>query len=237
MDFLVQILILSFSAAIINNYTLVWFVGSCSFLGCTSRLDTATGMGLAVTFVMSVSGIFSWVMMEYVLRPHALDWIHPGIDLHVLNVLVYMIIIAAAVQVVEMYLRKFFPPLYRAFGIYLPLIVTNCAVLLACLQIEPHVYRRSEYWGIVEGTTYITMAGLGYTLALVIMAGIREEMQLSNTPKPFRGPGIALIIAGVLAMAFMGFSGVDKSLETIFHSTKTVAAEPVTDNAATPKPH
>lgn len=237
MDFFLQILLLSFSAAIINNYTVVWFVGSCSFLGVTGRLDTATGMGLAVTFVMAVSGFIAWPIMEYVLKPGALA---TGVNLEVLGVVVYIIIIAAAVQVVEMYLRKFFPPLFRAFGIYLPLIVTNCAVLLACLQIQDHViikHHGIEHWSLIEGTTLAIMAGLGYTLAMVIMAGVREDLQMSRLPRFFRGPAIALIVAGVLAMAFMGFTGVDKNLQLLLLPPKpvhTVATTPVEPQAQHP---
>lgn len=219
MDLILQLILIAFSAAVINNYVLHYFVGSCPFLGVSKRIDTATGMGLAVTFVMAVSGLLSWLLTEYVLKANALM---KDVDLSVLCTLAYIIVIAASVQLVEMYLRKFFPPLYRAFGIYLPLITTNCAVLFACLEIQKHVTSSdpSQYWSLIPSITLATFAGLGFTLALVLMAGIREELELNDVPSALRGPGIALIVAGILAMAFMGFQGVDKALEAILLPAK-----------------
>lgn len=219
MDLVLSTILLAFTAAIINNYVLHYFVGSCPFLGVSKRLDTATGMGLAVTFVMAVSGLLSWLLTEYVLKAGALK---ADVDLSVLCTLAYIIVIASSVQLVEMYLRKFFPPLYRAFGIFLPLITTNCAVLFACLEIQKHVTTSDpgQYWGLIPSLTLAIFAGLGFTLALVLMAGIREELELNDVPAALRGPGIALIVAGILAMAFMGFQGVDKALEAILLPAK-----------------
>ncbi len=220
MEYLSTILLIAVSAALINNFVLHYFVGICPFIGVSRRTDMAFGMGAAVTFVITVAGLLSWLLTYYVLRRGApvstWVWTHVGgtgtVDLRVLNYIVYIFVIASAVQLVEMYVRKFFPPLYKAFGVFLPLITTNCAILFACLWIMKNVSEVEDpagMWGLGESLTLSFFGGLGFTLAIVIMAGIREELDLCDVPKPLRGAGITLIVAGVLALAFLGFTGMD----------------------------
>lgn len=214
-------ILLLLTAAVINNFVLIYFVGICSFLGVSKKISPAFGMGLAVTFVMTIAGFLSWLFTYYVLRPDApiavwmfnllnITGVRP--DLSILSYLVYIFVIAAAVQFVEMYVRKFFPALYNAFGVFLPLIATNCAILFACLEIMKQLQDPTKLWSLTEAMIYSIGGGLGFTLAMVIMAGIREELDLCDVPKPFRGVGLALLIACILAMAFMGFSGVNTGL-------------------------
>jgi Na+-translocating ferredoxin:NAD+ oxidoreductase subunit A len=218
MELITSLLLIAVSAALINNFVLHYFVGICPFVGVSRRVDMAFGMGCAVTFVMSIASFLSWVFTMYVLRPGApLTSAIAGrpMDLSILNYIVYIFVIASSVQFVEMYVRKFFPPLYKSFGVYLPLITTNCAILFACLEIMKHVsgVESAARWGLAEALTLAVFAGLGFTLAIVIMAGIREELDLCDIPKPLRGAPIAMIVAGILALAFMGFTGVDRGME------------------------
>jgi len=224
MDTLITLVQIAIGAALINNFVLHYFVGICPFLGVSRRIDTAVGMGLAVTFVMSVAALLSWTFTYYLLRPAAPlpAWIWQAvggdpdvtINLSVLSYIMYIFVIAASVQFVEMYVRKFFPALYKSFGVYLPLITTNCAILFACLEIMKHLQDPTRLWGLPEALTLAVGGGVGFTLAIVLMAGIREELDRCDVPEALRGPGIALIVAGILAMAFMGFAGVDRGIET-----------------------
>lgn len=231
MDLVVSLLLIAVGAALINNFVLHYFVGLCPFMGVSRRLDTAMGMGFAVTFVISVASFLSWVLTYYILRPGAplTSWLlHRSTDLSILNYIAYIFVIASAVQFVEMYVRKFFPNLYRSFGVYLPLITTNCAILFACLEIMKHVSGvedPSRVWGLSQALTLAFFAGIGFTIAIVIMAGIREELDVADVPRPLRGAAIAFIVAGILAMAFTGFTGVDRGLEKALQSrAKQVAA-------------
>lgn len=223
MEHLAELLLIGIGAALIHNFVLYYFVGLCPFLGVSKRLDMAFGMGLAVTFVISIASTLSWAFTYLILRPGApltswaWTWISGEageVDLMVLAYLVYIFSIAASVQFVEMYVRRFFPALYKSFGIFLPLITTNCAILFACLEIMKHVagVDPSAVWGLDQALVLAVGGGLGFTLAIVIMAGIREELELAEIPKPMQGAPIAFIVAGILALAFMGFAGVDKSL-------------------------
>jgi electron transport complex protein RnfA len=223
MDHLAQLLLIGIGAALIHNFVLYYFVGLCPFMGVSKKIDMALGMGLAVTFVIAIASTLSWGFTYFVLRPgapvstwawRALSGQDGDVDLTVLAYLVYIFSIASSVQFVEMYLRKFFPPLYKSFGIYLPLITTNCAILFACLEIMKNVVGvdAAAVWGLDQALMLSVGGGLGFTLAIVIMAGIREELELADTPKAMQGAPIAFIIAGVLALAFMGFAGVDTSL-------------------------
>jgi len=172
-----------------------------------------------VTFVISVAATLSWTVTYFILQPGApLTTLITGrqVDLSILSYIVYIFVIASSVQLVEMYVRKFFPPLYKSFGVFLPLITTNCAILFACLMIMKNI--SEEAWGLPQSLTLAIFAGLGFTIAIVIMAGIREELDHSDVPKPLRGAAITLIIAGILALAFMGFAGVDKSLGNLLGS-------------------
>ncbi|MFZ5572154.1 MAG: electron transport complex protein RnfA [Thermodesulfobacteriota bacterium] len=227
MDYFLNIALIAIGAALINNFVLYYFVGICSFIGVSKKTDTALGMGFAVTFVITIAAFLSWTITAMILVPGApvTRWIagfflEPSaagrIDLTILSYLVYILAIAASVQFVEMYVRKFFPPLYKAFGVFLPLITTNCAILFACLTIMSHVVGvddPADRWGLVESLTLAAFGGIGYTIAIVIMAGIREELEFCDIPAPFRGAAVTLVVSGILAMAFMGFTGVDSGLK------------------------
>jgi electron transport complex protein RnfA len=186
-------LLMMFVAAIfVQNYVLYYFLGICPFLGVSKKIDSAISMGMAVTFVMTITAVVSWIINHWILIPYKLDY---------LQIVAFILIIASLVQLVEMFIRKISPPLYQALGIYLPLITTNCAImglaLLAALK----------NFSFLETVIYGTGSGLGFTLAIVLMAGIREQLDLADVPEPLKGAGIALIVAGIMALAFTGFSG------------------------------
>ena len=187
MDELIWIFI---SALLINNFTLTYFLGICPFLGVSGRLDTALRLGLANIFVMPITAVCSWALNAYIL-PYA----------PYLRLISFIIVIASTVQLVEMAIKKLSPELFRALGIFLPLITTNCAILGLAL------FATNKGYGLVEGLFYALGAGGGVTLALVLMAGIREETRLLDIPKVVEGTALNLIIAGILSMAFMGFAG------------------------------
>lgn len=187
-----EIITLLISALLTENFVMVKFYGICPFLGVSKKTDTAVGMGLAVTFVMAVASAITWLINDLLLIP---------LNLVYLQTIVFILIIAGLVQFVEMVLKKVMPSLYNALGIYLPLITTNCAVLgVTLLNVQ------NEY-NFIMSVLFGTFAALGFTLAIVLMAGIREFLDESSVPKPFRGFPIALITAGIMAIAFMGFSG------------------------------
>jgi electron transport complex protein RnfA len=189
-----SILLMGFiSIVIVNNLILTKFLGICPYLGVSGRIDMAFGMGMAVTFVVTLSGTMTWMID---------NWILMKLGLEVTRYVCFILVIAGAVQLVEMYLRKFFPSLYDSFGIFLPLITTNCAILGLCLFIN--------LWGIdslLEAVVLSFGAGIGFTMAICIMAGIRENLDLADVPDCLKGAPITLITAGLLAMAFMGFAG------------------------------
>jgi electron transport complex protein RnfA len=228
MDYLLNVFLIAVSAALINNFVLYNFVGICPFIGVSRRVDMALGMGGAVTFVISIAAFLSWTITTLVLVPGAplSRWVGSlfmtpaaaaRIDLTVLSYIVYIFAISSSVQFVEMYVRKFYPMLYKSFGVFLPLITTNCAILFACLTIMSHIVgveNPADAWDLVEALTLAVFGGVGFTIAIVIMAGIREELDLCDIPAPFRGAAITLIVGGILAMAFMGFTGVDSGLRS-----------------------
>jgi electron transport complex protein RnfA len=184
------------SVVLVNNFVFTKFLGTCPYLGVSGRIDSAFGMGLAVTFVTALSGTLTWLVDFYILTP---------LGLEVTRYICYIVIIAGAVQLVEMYVRKFFPSLYDAFGIFLPLISTNCVILGVCLFIN--------IWGtnnLLEVVVLSAGVGIGFTVAICIMAGIREELALADVPKSFKDAPITLITAGILTLAFMGFAGMIK---------------------------
>jgi electron transport complex protein RnfA len=225
METLITLIQIGIAAALINNFVLHYFVGICPFLGVSRRVDTAFGMGCAVTFVISIAALLSWTFTYFILRPEAPlpTWVWKAcggnpevtVDLSVLSYIIYIFVIASSVQFVEMYVRKFFPPLYKSFGVFLPLITTNCAILFACLEIMKQLQDPTNLWGLHEALTLAVGGGVGFTIAISLMAGIREELDTCDVPKPLVGAGITLIIAGIMAMAFMGFTGVDNNVEDI----------------------
>ncbi len=178
------------SALVINNFTLSYFLGICPFLGVSGKLQTAFRMGLANIFVMVITAICSWLLNTYILKyaPY-------------LRLISFIIVIASTVQFVEMAIKKLSPELFKALGIFLPLITTNCAILGLAL------FATNKGYGFVEGLVYAIGAGGGVTLALIIMAGIREETKVSDIPNMIKGTAMNLIIAGIISMAFMGFAG------------------------------
>ena len=184
------------SAVLVNNFVLYYFLGICPFLGVSSKLDSSLGIGMATTFVLTMTALVTWPLNHYIISPET------GMDMPFLEYVAFIIVIASLVQFVEMFLRKFFHNLYRALGIYLPLITTNCAILGMALFM---VLRQYSY---IETMVFGFGAGVGFTMVIVIMAGIREELQYSPVPDIFKGAPITLITAGLLALAFMGFSGI-----------------------------
>ncbi len=226
MDYLFDIFLISISAALINNFVLYYFVGICPFIGVSRQVDMAVGMGSAVTFVMTIAVLISWSITTLVLMPGAplSTWVAgffmppdkaAGVDLTILTYIVYIFAIASSVQLVEMYVRKFYPPLYKSFGVFLPLITTNCAILFACLTVMNNIIgveNPTDAWDLGRALALGIFGGFGFTIAIVIMAGIREELDLCDIPEPFKGAAITLIIGGILAMAFMGFTGVDSGI-------------------------
>ncbi|MBT3202219.1 MAG: RnfA-Nqr electron transport subunit [Phycisphaerales bacterium] len=237
MEHLSNLILVAVGAAIINNFVLSYFVGICPFIGVSRRVDMAFGMGCAVTFVITIAALLSWIFTFFILRPDAplaVMVIGKGADLSILSYIVYIFVIASSVQLVEMYVRKFFPPLYKSFGVFLPLITTNCAILFACLEIMKNC-KGVDPWGLDTSLVLAIFGGLGFTIAIVIMAGIREELEYCDVPKSLQGAGITLIVAGILALAFMGFGGVDRSLKDALTPSKPVAAASENgDKKATP---
>ena len=179
-------------AIFVNNVVLAQFLGICPFLGVSSKVDTSLGMGAAVTFVMALASIVAWSIQEFILVPLHIEY---------MQTIVFILVIAALVQMVEIVLKKVSPSLYQALGIFLPLITTNCAVLgVAILVIQ-------KEFNLLQSFTYSVSTAVGFALALVIFAGIRERLELDDMPKAMQGIPISLIVAAILAMSFMGFSG------------------------------
>lgn len=193
MNEFVSILLLMFTAILAENFIFAKFYGICPFLGVSEKPDTALGMGLAVTFVITLSSAATWVIYTYVLLP---------LQLAYLKTVAFILIIAALVQLIEMFLRRYIPALYQALGIYLPLITTNCAVLgVALLNIQ------KEYT-FVYSVAYGFVSAIGFLFAIVLFAGVRMRLRLADPPKAFAGLPLVLITAGLIAMAFSGFSGI-----------------------------
>ena len=191
MDF-TKLLEITLSAILINNFIFSQFLGICPFMGVSKKMDTAAGMGMAVIFVMGLAAAMSWLINEFLLMPLGLGY---------LQTLAYILVIASLVQFVEMFLKKGMPSLYSALGIYLPLITTNCAVLGVALLNGQNDYN------FIESVVYGITGGLGFLLAIFLFAAVREQTEFSETPKSFEGFPIALVTAGLIALAFMGFSG------------------------------
>jgi len=185
-------LVILFAAIFSENMLLGNFLGMCSFLSVSRELKTSLGLGVAVTFVMTLTCAINWLVNRYVLMPLGLEY---------LQLITFMVLVAATVQLVEMVIDRASPPLYMALGIFLPLITVNCAVLGACLFMVIRNY------SLVQSVTYGFGGGLGWLMAIAAMGAIRQKLMESRIPKPLQGPGISLIIAGIMALAFIGFSG------------------------------
>jgi len=187
-----EIFAIIFGAIFVNNFVLSRFLGICPFMGVSKKVETSLGMGMAVTFVMGLASFVTWLLEYYVLVPNQLEY---------LQTIVFILVIASLVQFVELVIRKASPTLYQSLGIFLPLITTNCAVLgVAILNIKLG-------YNLFESVVFGVAAAVGFTLALVIMAGIRERLELVFIPQHFRGVSLAMIIAGILSLAFGGFKG------------------------------
>ena len=187
------LLLIAISSALINNVVLSQFMGLCPFLGVSKKIKTASGMGAAVTFVITISSLLAAVIYQYVLVP---------LNLTYLNTIVFILVIAALVQFVEMVLKKVSPSLYRALGVYLPLITTNCAVLGVALT------NVSKGYNILTSVVNGFATALGFAISIIILAGIRERNEYNDVPESFKGMPITLITAGLMAIAFIGFSGI-----------------------------
>jgi len=178
------------SALLINNFVLAYFLGLCPFLGVSGRLETAFRLGLATIFVMLITALCAWFLNTYIL-----------IHAPYLRLISFIVVIASTVQFIEMVIKKTSPALFKALGIFLPLITTNCAILGLA------IFATNKGYGFVEGMVYALGAGLGFTLALVLMAGLREKLELATVPDMVRGTALSLVLAGLLSLAFMGFAG------------------------------
>ena len=189
---LTSILAISLGAILTNNFILVQFLGICPFMGVSKKLDTAVGMGAAVTFVMGLASAVTWLVDTLLLEPMGLEY---------MQTVAFILVIASLVQLIEMFLQKSVPALYTALGVYLPLITTNCAVLgVAQANI-------TSGYNLIESITYGITGGLGFLLAIVLFASIRERLEFADSPKCFEGFPLALVTAGLMALAFMGLSG------------------------------
>lgn len=197
-----EYVVLIITAVLIKNILLAEYLGNCPFLGTSKRMDTAIGMGFAVIFVLTIATAVTYSVQYYVLNP---------LNLGYLQTIAFILVIAALVQFVEMFLRKFLPPLYVSLGIFLPLITTNCAVLgvaILCIRRE---------LSFLEAIVFAIASASGFTLALILLAGIRERLEISDVPKSLRGTAIGLIMAGMMALAFFAFVGVDSSLKALLY--------------------
>ncbi len=194
--------ILIFIAAIfVNNVVLSQFLGICPFLGVSKKVSTASGMGVAVIFVLTIATIVTFVLQNYVLNPYGLEY---------LQTLTFIIVIATLVQMIEIILKKMSPSLYNALGVFLPLITTNCCVLGVAILVIQRDYN------LLESVVYAFSTGIGFALALIVFAAIREQLELVNLPRGMRGMSVVLVTAGLLSLAFMGFSGLEGGLRALF---------------------
>ena len=189
---LTDILSLAIAAILVNNYILVQFLGCCSFFGVSKKTDTALGMGMAVIFVMAIASAASWAVQYFILEPLGLGY---------MQTIAFILVIATLVQFVEMFLKKAMPSLYNALGVYLPLITTNCAVLGVALT------NVQKEYNVLQGTVNGFATAVGFTISIVLMAGIREKIAYNDIPKSFQGFPTVLLTAGLMAIAFFGFSG------------------------------
>ena len=199
-----ELLLIAVGAAFVNNVVLSQFLGICPFLGVSKNVKTAAGMGGAVVFVITIASFVTGLIYKFILgNPKIL-----GGELQYLNTIVFILVIAALVQFVEMFLKKVMPPLYNALGVYLPLITTNCAVLgVALTNVQNGYYEKGVGIGLLTGVVNGFASAAGFFVAIVLMAGIREKIEHNNVPEAFKGTPIVLVTAGLMAIAFCGFSG------------------------------
>ena len=196
------------TAVFVNNIVLSQFLGICPFLGVSKKVDSALGMGAAVAFVLTLATIVTYLIQMDVLKAFGLDY---------LQTIAFILVIAALVQMVEIILKKSAPALYQALGVFLPLITTNCCILGVAILVANGTYATQGLEpNLLTGVVFAISTAIGFALALVVFAGIREQLEMMDVPKGLQGMSIALITAGLLAMAFMGFSGVDNGLKTLF---------------------
>jgi electron transport complex protein RnfA len=196
------------TAIFVNNIVLSQFLGICPFLGVSKKVDSAIGMGAAVAFVLTLATIVTYLIQKYVLESFGLEY---------LQTIAFILVIAALVQMVEIILKKSAPALYQALGVFLPLITTNCCILGVAILVANGTYASQGLEpNLLTGVVFALSTAIGFALALIVFAGIREHLSLMNVPKGVQGMSIALVTAGLLAMAFMGFSGVDNGLKTLF---------------------
>ncbi|MFC1521242.1 NADH:ubiquinone reductase (Na(+)-transporting) subunit E [Elusimicrobiota bacterium] len=194
---------LAIKSIFVENILLAYFLGMCSFLACSKKIETATGLGIAVIFVLTLTAPLNWTINHYLLKAGALSWAGlPAVDLSFLSFVTFIAVIATTVQFVEMFLDKFSQRLYASLGIFLPLIAVNCAILGATLFMAERAYN------FTETAVFGFSSGTGWALAIIAMAAIRKKLQYSNIPLALRGLGIAMLITGLMAMAFMCFSGI-----------------------------
>ena len=196
-----EYILIFITAIFVNNVVLSQFLGICPFLGVSKKVETATGMGAAVAFVLVIATIVTYLIQKFVLDAFGLQY---------LQTIAFILVIAALVQMVEIVLKKVSPALYQALGVFLPLITTNCCILGVAILVIQNDY------DLLTGVVYAFATAIGFALAMILFAGIREQLSLVNVPKGMDGMAIALVTAGLLAMAFMGFSGVDKGLASLF---------------------
>ena len=202
---------LAIQTIFIENILLFYFLGMCSYLACSNKLKTANGLGMAVLFVVTISGTLNWFVNRYLTAPGALKWLGlEKVNLSFLQLIIYISIIAALVQILEIFIDKFSPALYRALGMYLPLITVNCAILGAAL------FATVRSYPLIPHIVYVSSSGLGWWLAIILIASIREKLTYSNVVPGLRGMGITFIMTGLIALAFMGFAGIslDKVTQT-----------------------
>lgn len=196
-----EYILIFITAIFVNNVVLSQFLGICPFLGVSKKVETAMGMGAAVAFVLTLATIATYLIQTLVLNP---------LELNYLQTIVFILVIASLVQMVEIILKKVSPALYQALGVFLPLITTNCCVLGVAILVIQNDY------DLLRGVTFAFSSALGFALALIVFAGIREQLSLARVPRGMQGMSIAMVAAGLLAMAFMGFSGVDGGLKVLF---------------------
>ena len=205
---ILNLLGLAIQSIFIQNILLFNFLGMCSYLACSNKIKTANGLGMAVCVVMAISGVLNWFVHTYITGENALSWLGrlgvptEGVNLGFLEFLIYISVIAAFVQVLEIVIDKFAPALYRALGMYLPLITVNCAILGASLFATVRAYP------FIPNLVYVAAAGIGWWVAILLIAAIREKLSYSNVPKGLRGMGLTFIMTGLISLAFMGFAGI-----------------------------